>query len=71
MEVIPSIIYHYLCIISNLGSLTSILIFDGNMVSHWKTFIHLKGAGRLGSKMSNVTNLISYIFFHDILETFR
>ena len=38
-------------------------MFDENMVDHWRNFIHLKGAGRLGSKMPNVTKLITTEFF--------
>jgi hypothetical protein len=29
-------------------------MFDGNMVGHWRIFIHLKGVRGLGSKKSNV-----------------
>jgi hypothetical protein len=29
-------------------------MFDENMVGPWRTFINLKGVGRLGSKTSNV-----------------
>ena len=29
-------------------------MFDGNMVGLYRTFIHLKNIGRLGSKTSNV-----------------
>jgi hypothetical protein len=34
--------------------LTSLLMFDEYMVGPWRTFIHLKSVGRLGSKTSNV-----------------
>ena len=46
--------------------LTSILIFDGNMVSHWRTFIYLKGVGRLGSKTSNVAKPTKTEFFLEV-----
>jgi hypothetical protein len=29
-------------------------MFDGNMVGSWRTFTHLKGIGRLRSKISNI-----------------
>jgi hypothetical protein len=29
-------------------------MFDKNMMGSWRTFIHLKGIERLGSKTSNV-----------------
>jgi len=34
--------------------MTSILMFDRNMVSSWRTFIHLKGVERLRSNKSDV-----------------
>jgi len=33
-------------------------MFDGNIMSLWRTFIHLKGVRRLESKMSNVAKFM-------------
>jgi len=36
------------------------------MVGPWRTFIHLKGIGRFGSKTSNVTKLMEVKFFPEV-----
>jgi hypothetical protein len=41
-------------------------MFDKNIMSHWRTFIHLKGVGRLGFKMLNVAKLMEVEFFLEV-----
>jgi hypothetical protein len=38
-------------------------MFDGSMVGARRTFIHLKGVWRLGSKTLNVTKIMKAEFF--------
>jgi len=38
-------------------------MFDENMVGSWRTFIHIKGIGRLRFKTSNVAKLMKTKFF--------
>ena len=41
-------------------------MFNGNMVGPWRTFIHLKSIGRLGSKTSNIAKPMGTEFFPNV-----
>jgi hypothetical protein len=44
-------------------SLIYVLMFDGNIMDPWRTFIHLKGVSRLGFKKSNVVKFMKAKLF--------